>query len=758
MSSQNSSDSIISELDSTQAHYLDMRPILSECRENHDIARREMCNNETEHLDTRCLPNLSATDDSGITIDRTSLQLDTELESVITLSQTEKIQNDSTFKKIPELSLAYSRKKLSNSNRRNYCLGCAKIQQTNQLERLVKHVLNCPKISQELKNTISRRSKMLNKQYTTRDARLNLLWAEVIVGGNLPISVVTSQPFKQFMREALPDWKVDDRHTYSSAHIHKLAELTENNFRQNLATDANKYFSLEFDHWSEATKRSLLGIVVTSIDGDRFLLDLKDVSLEGKSAKAIVDSLKVTMQSIPSFKVNSIVSDSDSACKKARELIVKLPDWQHLIQHRCVAHLLNRLGNLFTKCVLIEETITWATQVSAIASNCPKILEKIRQSGSRRVVKGGNTRWYSNADMLDSLVRNRDVIMEEIIESGNVKRIELITQDDHWSKVKQASKLMRPIADCISVSERKNGSLGEAVKAIFELGKTLFDMNWQNPLVVAAIEAYLTYISINKLGEDEFGLFLAAYILDPRNKLNHMTEDAIDLALKSIIKIAEFKNKTSKRTIVTSLIPEFQSYCAFEGKYGKVTVEDTDVLDWWSKLHDCAALGEVACRIAGLRSSSSNIERTFSTLKLIQGYSRMNFALETLVNFGKIRFGQKESLREFLDLEPDCNYDSDASNCQQPVSETSSCVSSLLSPLSGECLVNDESMMNFEVLTSDTARLLLNNYTKFVCYTRNSSETSVTARQPYNISLEDEIRKARYEREARKKSNLSLDL
>lgn len=751
MSGETSDDSVISELEAVQTNSLSPTSVSTKQRGDQDVIETDISHgidiDADQEIGTRCRLHLNSIGDLGTNFDGPS----TDLESVTTLSQTEEIEFDSTFKKLPELKLAYSRKRTPDGKRRNQCLGCAKQQLTNGLQRLVSHALKCPNVRQDVKDILLSKSMILDKHYTTQDAKLNLLFAEVIVGGNLPFSIVSSVTFKQFVREALPDWKVDDRHTYSNTHIARLANLAETNFRRNLQLDSNKYLSLEFDHWSEATKRSLLGMVLTSTRGDRYLLDLKDVSLEGKTAAAIVDSLKVALSSIPSSNLNSIISDSDSACKKAREMIVQLPDWQHLIQHRCIAHLLNRLGNLFTKDASIEETITWATQVSVIASNCPKILEKIRQAGGTRVVKGGNTRWYSNADMLDSLIRNQDVIVEEIIAGGNPKRIELITQDDHWAKVEQASKLMRPIADCIAVSERKNGSLGEAVKALLELGKMLFDMDWRNSLVVAAGEAFLTYISINKLGEGEFGLLLASYILDPRYKLNYMTEDGIDLALKIIINIAESKNKFSKRTIATSLIPEFQSYCAFEGKYSKIITEETDVLSWWSTLHDCGSLGEVACRIAALRSSSSNIERTFSTLKLIQGYSRMNFALKTLKNLAKIRFSQKEAPQELLYPESP-SFDGDRlSSSQKSVSEDSFGVPSLVHSLPENSCIDGVLRARYEALTNETSRSLLESFTKFIDYAEKSSVMSNSQSEHDFINLEFEITKARSERERRKR-------
>lgn len=120
-----------------------------------------------------------------------------------------------------------------------------------------------------------------------------------------------------------------------------------------LNTSDDYCLSIEFDHWSDKGNRSLLGVVSSYTNGSRYLVSLEDVSLKGHSADAIVDSLKAIIAKLPASKINAFVSDSASSWKAARERLVDVLDG-HYIQHRCFAHIPNRMGEklqMVSQCV-----------------------------------------------------------------------------------------------------------------------------------------------------------------------------------------------------------------------------------------------------------------------------------------------------------------------------------------------------------------------------------------------------------------------
>lgn len=117
-----------------------------------------------------------------------------------------------------------------------------------------------------------------------------------------------------------------------------------------LVRSSDDYFlSIEFDHLSDFSHRSILAIIATTSNGARIMIALEDASLYGKIADDIVEPLKKNLDQFPKAKINSIISDSASSCKRAREELTKDPDFQHIIQHRCLAHLLHSMGDKFSE-------------------------------------------------------------------------------------------------------------------------------------------------------------------------------------------------------------------------------------------------------------------------------------------------------------------------------------------------------------------------------------------------------------------------
>lgn len=82
---------------------------------------------------------------------------------------------------------------------------------------------------------------------------------------------------------------------------------------------------------------------------------------------------------------------------------------------------------------------------------------------------------------------------------------------------------------------------------------------------------------------------------------------------------------------------EFSKYCAQKGGLSRDQPKDMSASTWWSGVSTCPGLRQVAMRIARLRSSSANIERTFSKLKWFQGDRRGNLSIETLTHLGRIK-------------------------------------------------------------------------------------------------------------------------
>lgn len=70
-------------------------------------------------------------------------------------------------------------------------------------------------------------------------------------------------------------------------------------------------------------------------------------------------------------------------------------------------------------------------------------------------------------------------------------------------------------------------------------------------------------------------------------------------------------------------------------------------MKWWTgRLDDGMLLPRVALRIAHLKAYAADMERTFSTIKGIQGSSRLSFLQSTLVDIARLKILYNETLND----------------------------------------------------------------------------------------------------------------
>lgn len=145
---------------------------------------------------------------------------------------------------------------------------------------------------------------------------------------------------------------------------------------------------------------------------------------------------------------------------------------------------------------------------------------------------------------------------------------------------------------------------------------------------------------------DEFGLMIAAYILDPRFKADYITQSGIDAAFRVIIDVS-LKSGISFSDIQRFISPEFTNYLLQRNKYA--FKEEKPAIEWWCERADSGRFQTIGLRFANLRSSSANIERTFSCIKYIQGRSRHNLSRHTLIDLTRVKINRSDLDLEMVD-------------------------------------------------------------------------------------------------------------
>lgn len=368
-------------------------------------------------------------------------------------------------------------------------------------------------------------------------------------------------------------------------------------------------------HWTDVNHRSLLAIVVTAADNSKHLLHLEDVSKEGHSHPEIVSSLKQALEIIPTSKINAIVSDNASNCVSARKTLVGERPFAHLIQHRCIAHWLNLIGSDLCKQSQATVAIADCNSLAKLLCCDSRIAKLMDEAGAKRVKRAVPTRWYTTVTLLESLldVRSRaiDILSAEVErcprDASKANCLNILQCADMWPDMESLVKILRPLADCIAVSESLDGTIGRTMRCVLEFARNLFKSDWDEEFHLFAIKSFLTYFSNEKLG-DEMSVLLAAYFLDRTNKMDYVTDEGSELAFQAIVRTAKASGFGSS-LCKDALAEELYNFCNQQGSYGSpINHEDETAEEWWLRQPDRAQLKRVALRLTTLKSSSANVE------------------------------------------------------------------------------------------------------------------------------------------------------
>lgn len=620
----------------------------SQCDENFHVEEEiasEISDNNIEDLDLQELQPFQGSSSAS--------------QGVLAIHQPSNGTIKTSFPKMPVLDRAFSRNKWNKKSRtiESRCKWCPWKTNSTSLSRLVNHIksrcLNVPE--DEKKLILKAAASSIKIQSSTPQDHQDELLVKALIASYAPLRMLSEVNFIAYQKSIKPDIKILSRSKASSIIIKKLSSRITRDFKQKIERDSDYQVSIEFDHWSDLVHRSVLGVFATIPEGGRYLVKLEDVSLLGHNSQITAETLINILKSLPQAKVNAVASDSAPSCRLAKKIMEDEKD-SKLITHRCIAHLVNNIGSMFSRSQPMANLMKTVSGIADYVSNNSFLCAKLSAAKVGRVHCAVKTRWYSQVDMLESLLKAKTIILDhEAMIKKNAKLGE-IRSEELFIDIHKAVMIMRPLANCIAVAERMQGSLGEAIKALLDFANSIFSLSWSDELVEPAVSSFLHYFSDDNIGENEFDLIIAAYALDRRFKMDFMTNKAKVRAFNAIVRVAERTISLDKQ-LEDILLQEFKSMCDQTGSLSKLPKKGESALEWWRK-RDSMVLKQVAMRIVSLRSSTANLERLFSVVKLIQGSTRTRFDMKNLERIARIKLSmQNEScLKRNADLN-DSGYD-----------------------------------------------------------------------------------------------------
>lgn len=551
-------------------------------------------------------------------------------------SSSQESDSSLTIKKYPWLN-AYFGRRTRDNKQLVFCRSCNQEYSSRSLPRMEAHFNKCLKTDKSGRPVIS-------EQPSYSDREISELWTEVCIENNISFKTVESSSFKAFVTQLTRShrpWKIPERRAISEIYIPKMSNKIFEDFKKDLKNNVISDVSVEFDHWKDKSKKDYLGVIATDHLGRSHLLDLRDVSHRDKSAEVIIDEMTQVLRTLPRNSVNALISDSASSCKRARRLLVETEEFQYTIQHRCLAHLFNRVGSRITAGNRwMSDAILSASKITTWISGSSFWLAHIEHLNLNRPKIACAVRWYSTVNMLESLVSLKTVIMEDFAPTLEGEKAQLVSTLS-WHELDEILEVLRPINKCIGSLERKDASLGEAFREILTYAKELFVDPTPTIATIAARKSFLWYFNTTRLSSPEFGLYLAAYILDPRFRADYVTPDGAYLALEAIVKVGVKTGITMQVLQSTVIYQDFDNYRNFVDCYLPVDMSQKAAAYWREKTN-LSPLARIAIRLANLRATSANIERTFSTLSYIQGKNRTQLRKQTFAHMGRIKLTLKD--------------------------------------------------------------------------------------------------------------------
>lgn len=301
-------------------------------------------------------------------------------------------------------------------------------------------------------------SEFMDKLENEDEQRINGALASFIFGCNLPLALVESVHFKNFIKIIRPAYaaKIPSRKTLSTTLLDKAYKKCIISSKNSLKSDS----VLVIDGWKNSSSNAKT--VVTTLhtaDGDRAFLDAWDLSGESENAERLSE---IIYESIALAKdkydtdVFAVVSDNASTMIKMGKLT------KHAVWHStCSSH----TGNLLAKDIL-DTALTDKVTMILKEFKHPDFEKQIVDKGGRRIQLPCETRWCSYRDSYTCLIKNLPA-MKTIAATETCKKLkqtvkQLIFDENFINGVAANIEIFDPICKLINTSQNIDCSVADA--------------------------------------------------------------------------------------------------------------------------------------------------------------------------------------------------------------------------------------------------------------------------------------------------------
>lgn len=529
-------------------------------------------------------------------------------------------------------------------------------------DRILKHINNCQKISDEGDSLDCIRTKLtLKNGRLAMGSRRQKCWElmmKLIAKYAIPFKFLEDSLFIELLEQRPGDWRTPTIEHARSVLLPTLGLKARLNLKKLFTEQRPHSIAIQLDHWTELAKANWLGLTATMSNGRCELISLVDVSASGQASSTTLNILLHKLQPYEPDAINVIMSDASSACLLACRLFTENENYKHVYSMRCFAHFLNKIIEKIKDHETLSKLLADLSLVTNTVLRSSYMRSQIQLLDCLMPQKITPTRWYSCVDSIrtgiDTIRKlrtyfdsNEDRMSE--LRRSNPTFLNILHDEEYLSRLEKLLPILEPLNYCIAIAERSDGTLGEAFRCLLEYLRSLFKCDLRkDEYARIALCAVTEFLSTKHLLTDHRDLCLAAMVLDRRYNANYLTIEGLVRVSSCFYKIAE------KTNFDTSVVNEsLMTFIDQSGEFQVLAPPTMRPKQWWN-LRGTSEFVKLARRIVSCPSSTANTERMFSRLKVGQGLFKTSFDIRTLENLTRLSLScRSEKDMETIEMDLD---------------------------------------------------------------------------------------------------------
>jgi Protein of unknown function (DUF 659)/hAT family C-terminal dimerisation region/BED zinc finger len=467
---------------------------------------------------------------------------------------------------------------------------------------------------------------------------LDLDAAMSVYMGNHPFTKYENRYEKQFLFRLNPAYKPPTCQAIASDLLEEIYSNVKG--RTDVLIKHLDRINVSLDETTNIRSNRIVNISIHSVYSSLHYLS-KDVRSKRMTGSATAEWLRddlLVLSNQRLDRVNSIVNDTCSTMRLMWSDIEKFDNLRHCFFIPCDSHRIQLLVKDILKLRGLNNTLQQAQCLAKSFRNAPLQYARLRDFQMEKYGKHQSlilsvmTRWGTQYFLVQSLINNKDAIKRYSDEfstlpvSERIKQpaLEAIRSTEFWVKLEVLRELLKPIDECLRMSESGKSHLGHVLHRWKDILKHLRNRSWENEEIKSFVEEGGFMARYNR---QVFAIHITAFYLMPATAINDICNDSIALPINFEIQITDFiKRYSPSAEAAKAAVREFMLFRTQQPPFEPVRQcwqEHEDAhLFWTIGMGLAKNIGTIALRLFSAPVNSVASERAFSVQNIIHNKTR----------------------------------------------------------------------------------------------------------------------------------------